>query len=460
MIDPPDITYYGNDEFEHPHSSTLNDDQIDPPELSLEFSQDNQPFNVSGISIDTPNTSNVADDSPKKKNNRSFMKRSRYKRYHKKLNRRALPSLVNNFSSLKLDENMESLLNKSLNFVPTPKRLDKTNIEAGLQKFKRSLLWHEYWHDSVNSTQSDNNKLKQVFFDKSKTNLPPSSHHIPVELSRFIHAVHSDIVGSKSLLYRKNLTKKEEEALEFLVKSQKDSIVTIKPNDKTGGCSILNTEDYIAAFELMLNKVIVDEQGNNTPCYERDVSVDVLKDHWRQVKEVVEKGIKDGYIHPKDKPFLVPDNAKCGRLYGLVKDHAAKEKWLHNGKIPPLRPVVSMSGTNTEGLAHWLDVIAKPLVPKLPSFIEDTRHMLQIIEDTNKKGPQSPDIIPVVIDVNDMYGSIPWEEGLIAFEEAITDINTEYPLIISWRLSRLFWLVTCLSLEGKTIYSALGLLWV
>ena len=62
----------------------------------------------------------------------------------------------------------------------------------------------------------------------------------------------------------------------------------------------------------------------------------------------------------------MPDKAKCGCLYGPVKDHAAKEKWLLNGRIPPLRPVVSMSGTNIDGLAHWLDILPKHLVPKLP----------------------------------------------------------------------------------------------
>ena len=56
-----------------------------------------------------------------------------------------------------------------------------------------------------------------------------------VELSRFIQAVHSDIIGSEPSKYRKNLTKEEEKALEQLVKSQKDRTITIKPNDKTGG---------------------------------------------------------------------------------------------------------------------------------------------------------------------------------------------------------------------------------
>ena len=130
MIDPPDITYYGNEEeFEHPLSNTLNDENSDPPVLSLAFLQDSQPLNVSGVSIDTPNVS-IASDGFQKKNTRSFMKRSCYKRRQNKLNRRVLPSLVNNFSNLTLDENTESLLNKSLSFVPTPKRMDKTNIET------------------------------------------------------------------------------------------------------------------------------------------------------------------------------------------------------------------------------------------------------------------------------------------------------------------------------------------
>ena len=350
---------------------------------------------------------------------------------------------------------MESLLNKSLSFVPTPKHFDKTNIEAGLQKFKRSLLWREYWHDSICTTQSDT-KVKQVFFDKCKTNLPPPSHHTPVDLSRFIQAVDSDIIGSEPSKYRKNYTKEEEKALEQLVKSQKDRTITIKPNDKTGGCSILNTEDYIAALQLMLKKVLIDENGNYSPCYEQDVSEEVLADHWKLVKEVVEKGIKDGYIHPKDKPFLLPDNAKCGRLYGLVKDHATKDKWLLNGSIPPLRPVVSMSGTTTEGLAHWLDIIAKPLVPKLPSFIEDTRHMLQIIEDTNKKGPQKPEAVPVVIDVNDMYGSIPWEEGLIAFEEAITDLDTNIPIDYIMEVVKIVLACNMFEFDGKKYIQRFG----
>ena len=100
MIDPPEITFYGNDDFEH-LESTLNEDIDNPPDLSMESLHSNQPLNVSAFSIETPNTSQFSGGShKKKKNKRSFIKRSRYKRYQKKLNRRALPSLVNNFPSL------------------------------------------------------------------------------------------------------------------------------------------------------------------------------------------------------------------------------------------------------------------------------------------------------------------------------------------------------------------------
>jgi peptide-methionine (R)-S-oxide reductase len=185
---------------------------------------------------------------------------------------------------------------------------------------------------------------------------------------------------------------------------------------------------YIAAMELILNKVVADNDVLQHPCYVSDVPDSILRDYLNQVKEVVDKGVHLKYIHPKDKSYLVAEKPKCGRLYGLVKDHAPKEKWLFEERVPPLRPVVSMSGTTTEGLAHWLDQLAKPLVPKLPSFIEDTRHMLEFINETNQDGPQPDGAIPVVMDINDMYGSIPWEEGLVAFEEAINDLDGEIPI--------------------------------
>ena len=71
---------------------------------------------------------------------------------------------------------------------------------------------------------------------------------------------------------------------------------------------------------------------------------------------------------------MVPPEPKPGRFYGLVKNHVDKEQWPEGQNIPPLRPIVSASGTNTEGISHWVDEHAKQEVHRLDSFLADTRH--------------------------------------------------------------------------------------
>jgi len=430
-ISLPDLSFYGDDNFQS-HDS-VNDSRVlhdsmhtMPPDISFHAVF---PEELQDVPINTPDISTIS------KKNRKFIKRSRYKRLMRRSARKPLPCLVNNFSDMNFDINrIEGVLNKSLSFVPTPQKMDITNMEAGLQKFRRTLFWREYWHDTPqNSDQSistinSNNTVKQVFFDKTKTNLPPISHNKPAALSRCADAIHSDVLGSPHRKYYSNVSDNDKETIDFLIKAQRDRIITIKPNDKTGGCSILNTIDYIKSLDNLLNDTYLDKHNVSHPLYEGDVSHETLKLHWQMIKEVVEKGVRLGYIHKKDVPFLYPESPKAGRLYGLVKDHSSKDKWSKSGKIPPLRPVVSMSGANTEGLSHWVDMLSKKEVPKLPSYLEDTRHLLAIIEETNAKSTQPAGAIPVVMDITNMYGNIPWDEGLIAFEEAIADReNTDIP---------------------------------
>ena len=101
----------------------------------------------------------------------------------------------------------------------------------------------------------------------------------------------------------------------------------------------------------------------------------MLRHHWARIKDTVDEGVQSGYVHPGDVNHLVPPEPKCGRFYGLVKNHIEPEKW--TGPIPPLRPIVSASGSNTEGISHFVDEFAKSEVKKLESWVEDTRHLLR-----------------------------------------------------------------------------------
>jgi hypothetical protein len=138
---------------------------------------------------------------------------------------------------------------------------------------------------------------------------------------------------------------------------------------------------------------------------------------------LVQEGVEAGFIHPEDAADMVPEEARAGRYYGLAKNHKARAVWpaAAGGRCPPLRPVVSGSGTVDEGLSKWVDEHAKGEVTRLPTYLEDTRHLLQIIQEENERGPQPPGTVPVTADVVGMYTNVPIEEGLMVFQRLMDD---------------------------------------
>ena len=86
----------------------------------------------------------------------------------------------------------------------------------------------------------------------------------------------------------------------------------------------------------------------------------------------------------KDAILMVPDKPTPGKFYGLVKDHKPVEP---SSKLPPLREVVSGSGSNTKFLSAFVDHHLKAEVKKLPSYIEETLDLLSEIDKRNDFGP-------------------------------------------------------------------------
>ena len=194
--------------------------------------------------------------------------------------------------------------------------------------------------------------------------------------------------------------------MQTLIKAQRERIITVKPNDKSGGCSILNLPDYVDACHSHLYSTFTDEHGQVQQYYRDHVPQQILNHHWAQVNDLVSEGVEAGYVHPDDVTHLVPPEPKPGRFYGLVKNHVEPDQW--SGPIPPLRPIVSGSGCNTEGISQFVDEFAKGEVKKLDSWLEDTRHLLQIVSEENAAGPQQPGTIPVTLDISGMYNNVPF----------------------------------------------------
>ena len=103
--------------------------------------------------------------------------------------------------------------------------------------------------------------------------------------------------------------------------------------------------------------------------------------------------------------WVVNSKARPGKAFGTIKTHKEGH---------PLRLITSCCGTAIENLSALTEFYLKPLAQKLPSFANDTTHLLQNIEDLNKLGPFAEGTLLVSWDVVSMFPSIDNNLGIKA----------------------------------------------
>jgi hypothetical protein len=81
---------------------------------------------------------------------------------------------------------------------------------------------------------------------------------------------------------------------------------------------------------------------------------------------------------------------------------------------PPGRPVVSGNGSPTEKISHFVDHFLNPTIPDIRSYVKDTTHFLQLLEEV---GPLPDNAMLVTLDITSLYTNVPNEDGLRAARE-------------------------------------------
>ena len=297
--------------------------------------------------------------------------KSKKRRFRRKKGATDIPLEMKNYSDHVFDEHVKSLLSKGRSFVPIPK-LNKTEILRSVVRMERNLRlkWHHYTIDKNDGTEQ--------YADEPKPNpipLPPKKVDLeklklpPAPLMEFIHGIKGTLNTVKPWKKFPNLKKEEQKALSSLISLQKKGKIVVMRCDKTGGFAVVNREDYVKDLKDLLAATIEDDNGVQKSCYEK-IDMSLISKHHIEIKRFVKLGLQEGLYDKRIADALVPKEPSCGRLYGLLKDH----KPLINGnRIPPIRAVISGSGSNTEQISRFLDFYIKPLVKTLPSFVEDTK---------------------------------------------------------------------------------------
>jgi hypothetical protein len=152
-----------------------------------------------------------------------------------------------------------------------------------------------------------------------------------------------------------NLSHYQASILENL-KSSED--FQVFPSDKNLGPCIIEKSEYILRVLAHLSDTTTYKQLSKNAAEIKMAEVETFIEsflfiHSRQITYADQT-----YI---DRSLEVPD--KFAHFYMMAKVH--KTPWT-------VRPIVSVSGSLTHGLGRWLDQQLKPLVRKLPSYIESS----------------------------------------------------------------------------------------
>ena len=203
---------------------------------------------------------------------------------------------------------------------------------------------------------------------------------------------HFAITSASKQNSKSNISKEEHAALKSL---QRNNSIVIKRPDKGGGVVILDQQDYNDKL-----KFLIDDQSKFKTCSPKQS---------HQVKAKINEIAKTyKETHPNTyKNLFIIGEFHPGQLYGLPKIHK-------NSTNPPLRPIISMTGTVTHALAQYLNKIIQPYINST-YIIRSSDELLVHLSQLRLQ----PSHQLLSLDVESLFTSVPVEDTIsIILQEA------------------------------------------
>jgi hypothetical protein len=174
-----------------------------------------------------------------------------------------------NLSNYPLSEIETRVLDKGLNFIPTPKHVAHTPIlEAAARFFGRSLKLGYHFRKTKNSFGSEK------FIHKS--NWEPADKSIKSDILETIKEIHDDLSNLRVPTHKQNISNAEFTALKGL---KNNPYIIIKPADKGSATVIMDKENYVSEGNRQLSNSIHYKRLNE-PIFQNTASKidDILQD--------------------------------------------------------------------------------------------------------------------------------------------------------------------------------------
>jgi hypothetical protein len=199
-------------------------------------------------------------------------------------------------------------------------------------------------------------------------------------------------------MHQSNLTPEETHALSNLCNH---TDIVSKPAEK-GGAVVVWRRDYVQGQRQLSDDTFYEPCPNDATVTHNHLVCTAIKD------------LIDQKLLPTEALALVLLDCTLGKpsFYLLPKIHKQDS---------PGRPIVSACSCPTMHISDFLDSIFQPIVQKLPSYVKDINHALQIF--SNFPLNQNSLYHLFVMDVCSLYTSIPHTDGLAALKFFLAQHN-------------------------------------
>ena len=167
---------------------------------------------------------------------------------------------------------------------------------------------------------------------------------------------------------------------------------------------IMDTPAYVNACRDHLASSLKQADGSKSPYYKK-VDEETLEQAKIEITAVLDRAHKAGIISDHEMKHMSLSEKSSARFYALPKVHKDHVP----GEIPPLRPIISGSGSITEGISNFVQDQIKDISKKHPSYLEDTPDLLRHLKDI---GDLPEGTILATVDVSALYSKIIFKSSI------------------------------------------------
>jgi hypothetical protein len=244
--------------------------------------------------------------------------------------------------------------------------------------------------DDANLVFQSHHKYKSTWLPQ-RTQCHPIIHPFAEEIYNSLREL-----PSRNNKLKHNLSTPQLKALNRL-RRRRDII--LKPCDKGSGVCVLTPEQYTQEAERQLA---------NSDHY-LPLDKNIMPQIQYKIGQTIDRHTATGAVPSASANLLRVTDPIPAKFYLLPKVHKSIDN-------PPGRPIMAGNGNPTERIAEYVDEHIKRHIHKIPSYIKDTKHFLQICQSTELP----PNSRIVTLDVSSLYTNIPHQEGIFALGDFMT----------------------------------------